>query len=193
MTIRWIVLLALLGWQLTTAQHGTFLGPLADSVTEALEDTNKAQVRMCVHCACWCMTRYTGTGQPDKLNLPLAVFNTQLHTTPPWCERRRREPSTPPLSQTDAQPDFAVCQLNNVLLFNGSIYYVTANPAAVSMPDVNLDWLSSGNLTKNQTDYNRYDLALHTIRLRTISHRPAQGLAQELPQSGHPRTAAPPV
>lgn len=56
---------------------------------------------------------------------------------------------------TDAQPDFAVCQLNDVLLFNGSIYYVTPNPSTVKMPDVNLDWLSSGNLTKNQTDYNR--------------------------------------
>lgn len=26
------------------------------------------------------------------------------------------------------------------------------------MPDVNLDWLASGNLTKNQTDYDRYGL-----------------------------------
>lgn len=44
---RVALVLVVLGWQTTTAQHGTFLGPLADSVTEALEDVNKAQVRVC--------------------------------------------------------------------------------------------------------------------------------------------------
>ena len=102
-------------------------------------------------------TFITGSGQSHQHALQRTVLLPQLLTAIQQCEPHcKRCVSYSTHTLTDAQPDFSVCQLNDVLLFNGSIYYVTSNPKTVSMPDVNLDWLSSGNLTKNQTDYNRY-------------------------------------
>lgn len=84
MTWRWIVLLVVIGWPSTAAQRGTFLGPLADSVTEALEDINKAQVCHVppVHTGAPHTLMCTGSGQPDQHALWCVVVNPQLLKSP---------------------------------------------------------------------------------------------------------------